>query len=157
MQIIPKASKLYRKIRHNQRLLKPLLRTTKELLFKGHPNTAMLIARYPLRFVNSDNGLTFTNQAKLLIRLRGTKCASEEAKQKDIARQCKVYVINLEKSTDRIKRFKRNASLNNLSFTRFEAVDLRKEKIESYSDILGKDFNGNTEFPLGTTGCFLSH
>ena len=117
----------------------------------------MLIARYPLRFVNRDQGLIYTNQARLLAELRSAKCALQDGKQKDMAQQCRIYLINLEKSKDRLERFKRNASLNNLSFTRFEGVDLRKEKIECYSDILGKGFDGKTAFPLGSTGCFLSH
>ena len=68
----------------------------------------------------------------------------------------KTYVINLDRSTDRLAAFKRQAAGINLQFERVSAVDARElpeEQISRFEQIVPKSFRMSP----GEFACLLSH
>lgn len=67
-------------------------------------------------------------------------------------KDCKFYLVNLDKDTDRLKKSKQELNKINITdFERFSAVSVSNEEVENLS-IFPKKFKN-----LGQIGCFLSH
>ena len=65
-----------------------------------------------------------------------------------------IFVINMDKDTDRLKKVKKSAAINNINFERISGVSINNEYIKKSPDIshLMKLFGTK-----GMIGCFLAH
>lgn len=79
--------------------------------------------------------------------------------KKTLLNRCGIYLINLDRSSDRLLSAKRHFNEVGLPFERIAAVDARKEDMSSYS-IDRKVFertHGRATIRPGEIGCYFSH
>ena len=65
-----------------------------------------------------------------------------------------IFVINMDKDIDKLKKIKKSAAINNINFERISGVSINNEYIKKSPDIshLMKLFGTK-----GMIGCFLAH
>lgn len=70
-----------------------------------------------------------------------------------------VYVINREKDKKRLKSFRDRACKLNVKFELVQAIDCLVEGFDfsPYLHLIGESFYGDSNFPKGSIGSFLSH
>ncbi|CAD5113527.1 DgyrCDS2689 [Dimorphilus gyrociliatus] len=95
--------------------------------------------------------------------LEGLSYLAPERGPRELLNFDKIYIINLKRRPDRMKRMKACMDILNINYTRIEAFDGR-ELSESRLKELGvqmldgyKDPYGERPLTLGEIGCFLSH
>jgi GR25 family glycosyltransferase involved in LPS biosynthesis len=70
-----------------------------------------------------------------------------------------VYVINREKDSDRLRRFRKSCAKWGVEFERVEAINCADPGFDfaPYDSQIAETFYGKTDFLRGAVGCFLSH